>query len=301
MQYNSQRDAYGPAHSNNGNTNYNGNNAGNHYGYNQYNQTRHGTLDNAPVAAAAATSSQRRYYNGFIDDPPAAVMTEKPSHVTPVKAQKERSKCLPCFPCIRTTWGRCTLCFCIILLLIIIVLVILIFAVFKMPTVDYLGMDGDPTFTFNQGNTTLGINLVTNIQVKNPNPIGFSFEYIDVTAYYPGYAPSIGGGNVTNVDFPSKSTEIIHFPVNATYDRHQDPGFTVIQNILTRCGLLGATDGQITINYDIKVKTRIIGIPFTPTLKNQTTSFACPVDIGQIAYGIPAGIISGISGLISRR
>ncbi|KAF8929981.1 hypothetical protein EDD21DRAFT_360898 [Dissophora ornata] len=315
-QHSSQRDTYGLPYlnnnnNNNSNSNSNGNNNGNYY--DQYNQNYHGGAGNQNSGYDANTDdAQPQYYNGYDEAQPIQSETgrrnsihsnssiaAKAPGVTPIKVQGERSKYLPCFPCIRSTCGRFTCCFCILLILVIIILVILVFTMFKVPTVDYLGMQGDPTFTFNQGNTTLGVNLIADIQVKNPNPIGFNFDSIVVTAYYPGYAPSIGGGNVTHVSFPSKSTKTIQFPVNVSYDRKQDPGFTVIESIFAKCGITGATNGQITINYDIKATTKIIGFTISPSLKNQTTSFTCPVNIIEIAKDIPAGIISGIGGLIS--
>ncbi|KAI1320698.1 hypothetical protein EDD11_010232 [Mortierella claussenii] len=262
QRHNPQRDTYGLPYPSDYSNSYNSTN------HNHYEQ------DVANTAAAAETVEPQPY-----NDPNANQQADKSEgNVQLVKPPRERSKCLPCFPCIRSTCGRVTCCLFILLLIIIIVIVILVFAVFKMPTVDYLGVDGDPTYIFNQGNTTFGINMVANIQVKNPNPIGFSFESIKATAYYPGYGPSIGGGNITDVSFPSKSTKTIQFPVMASYDRHQDPGYTVVQDLLSKCGLLGSTDGKIVLNYDIQAKVKIIGISFSPSLKDQSTSFACPVD-----------------------
>ncbi|KAF9177233.1 hypothetical protein BGZ51_008976 [Haplosporangium sp. Z 767] len=221
----------------------------------------------------------------------------KSESVIQIKYEKPKSRWLPCFPCIRSTCGRVTCCFCLILLLVIIVLVIVFFTVFKMPTVDYQGTKDAPNYMFNDGLTTFGVDLTANIQVKNPNPIGFKFESIVATAYYPGYGPTIGGGNITNVTFPSKSTKTIQFPISAKYDRRQDPGFTVIQSILTKCGLTGTSDGQITINYDLQLTLKIIGISIKPTIKNQSANFACPANIGDIAMDIPGGI-GAIIGLL---
>ncbi|CAO3563145.1 unnamed protein product [Mortierella alpina] len=255
-----------------------------------------------------------RYYNGFASNRTSLAHNEgtltssvnarngnndSDRHVIPIKPQKPRSRYLPCFPCIRSTCGRCTLCICLLLLLIIVVLVIVVFTVFKLPTVDYTGLEGDPVFTLMQGNTTFGVDLVANIQVQNPNPIGFNFESVIATAYYPAYEPSIGGGNVSHVNFPSKSTRTIRFPIKATYDRRQDPGFKVVQDLLTKCGITGGNGGQITIDYDLKVTINIIGIKFSPAIKNQKTSFDCPANIGDIAKGIPGaigGLIGGILG-----
>ncbi|KAG0287849.1 hypothetical protein BGZ96_008287 [Linnemannia gamsii] len=222
----------------------------------------------------------------------------KPPSVSLIKAPKERSKYLPCFSCIRSTCGRVTCCVCLVLLLVIIILVIIIFTVFKIPVVDYMGTVGDPVFTFNKGNTTFGVDMVASIQVQNPNPIGFNFELLDIKARFPGYEPTLGGGNLTNTDFPSKSTTNATFPISIAYDRNQDKGFTIIRNILSKCGILGGSDGEIEILYDLKATVKIIGITIRPDIKNQSYSVKCPVNIAEIAKGIPGGISSFLGNLI---
>ncbi|KAF9114473.1 hypothetical protein BGX27_010703 [Mortierella sp. AM989] len=253
------------------------------------------------------------YYNGYDEDRPSLSndtapmrpyadmetsegLTRQKSGVTRVKYGKEKSKYLPCFPCIRSTCGRVTCCLCLLILLVIIALAIVVFTVFKLPKVNYLGMESDPQFQFNQGDTTLGVKFVANIAVENPNPIGFKFESIVATAYYPGYAPSIGGGNLTQVDFPSKSKKTIAFPISASYSGAQDNGFTVVKDILVKCGKTGADPVDLTINYDLKLTIRVLGINISPTIKDQHASFACPENIMDVANGIPGGVSSIIGG-----
>ncbi|KAF9095669.1 hypothetical protein BGX27_001223 [Mortierella sp. AM989] len=262
---------------------------------------------NDNIGNSYANTSQPSYYNEFDKDQPIQAQmqhrdtihtNDNSPDVKLIKPKRERSKYLPCFPCIRSTCGRLTCCFCIIILLAIIIIVIVIFTVFKVPTAQYIGPASDPVFSFNQGNATLAMTMGANIEVNNPNPIGFNVDSIVVNIYYPGYSPSIGGGTVNHVNFPSKSTKTIVFPLTAAYDRHQDPGFTVVQSILTECGLTGTPEGKITINYDAKATMKIIGISFSYTLKGQSYTIDCPANIGEIASGIPAGIISGIGELI---
>ncbi|KAK3842761.1 MAG: hypothetical protein J3R72DRAFT_442361 [Linnemannia gamsii] len=232
--------------------------------------------------------------------------TSSPS-VSVIKAPKERPTCLPwCCPCIRLTWVRIICCLCLVLVLIIAILAILVFAVFKLPTIDYLGTVGAPQFTFNKGNTTFGVDMVANISVKNPNPLGFSFQLIAVGAYFPGFKAALGGrGNVTNVDFPSHSTQSIQFPISVAYDRHQDPGLRIIKTILSKCGILGGTVHELTINYDVMASVKVLGISMNPNLDNQTYSFTCPENIREIATEIPGGIAAiigdikgGVGGII---
>ncbi|KAF9429117.1 hypothetical protein BGZ76_001791 [Entomortierella beljakovae] len=250
-----------------------------------------------------------RYYNGFEDEPPVNGRSyqaansvhsnnSRSTEVMLIKPEKKKSKYLPWFPCIRSTCGRVTACFCIIILIAIIVIVILIFTVFKIPTVEYKGPGSDPEFSFNTGNVTMGMNMIADIEVNNPNPIGFTLDTIDVTVYIPNYAPSIGGGVLHKAAFPSKGVTLLHFPLNITYDRSQDPGFTVVQTLLTQCGLTGSTDGNIDIKYDAKATLKIIGISISHTIKNQSIKVACPVNISDITKDIPANIIEGIGGIV---
>ncbi|KAG0093298.1 hypothetical protein BGZ93_004457 [Podila epicladia] len=205
---------------------------------------------------------------------------------TLIKYRKEARKGCLCFPCIKSTCGRVVCCICILLILVVIILAIVAVTVFKVPTVDYLGPVGDPRFTFNDGNVTLGLDMVANIQVQNPNPVGFNFELIAITVYYPGYAPAIGGGNVTNVSFPSKTTSTIQFPVSARYSRQEDPGYTVVKSILSKCGILGDSGRKLTVIYDVKISVKIFGIKISPSLKGVHADFDCPGNIEDIGKGI---------------
>ncbi|KAF9547530.1 hypothetical protein EC957_008367 [Mortierella hygrophila] len=271
-----------------------------------------GSNPNAANSSSNYAQANPQYYNGYdeerpsisndtspmrpLNDPEAGGLTRGKSGVTRLKYGKEKSKYLPCFPCIRSTCGRFTCCFCLILLLGIIALAVVIVTVFKLPKVDFQGMQGEPVFSYNQGSTTFAVNLTANIEVQNPNPIGFNFESITATAYYPDYAPSIGGGSLHDVNFPSKSNITLHFPINASYDRLEDPGFTVMKDIITRCGIAGGAITNIAINYDLKLTIRIIGIPISPTIKNQHVSIPCPTDINNILNNIPGGLATIVGG-----
>ncbi|KAK5808777.1 hypothetical protein F5H01DRAFT_350453 [Linnemannia elongata] len=285
MQHLNQNDSYNNNHNAGGypfgSNNPNAANSSNNYA--QANPQYYNGYDEDRPSISNDTSPMRPY-----NDPEAGGLTRGKSGVTRLKYGKEKSKYLPCFPCIRSTCGRFTCCFCLILLLGIIALVIVIFTVFKLPKVDFKGMQGEPAFTYGQGGSTFAVNLTANIEVQNPNPIGFNFESITATAYYPNYAPSIGGGSLQNVDFPSKSNVTLHFPIGASYDRLQDPGLTVLKDIITRCGVTGGATTNIAINYDLKLTMRIIGIAISPTIKNQHVSLPCP-NIDEISKNLPAG------------
>jgi len=126
----------------------NGNNNGNYYSSRESYQQ------------AQATP---QLYNGYDEDRPSISNDTAPMRprdpengsrpsddIMPIKYRKEKSKYLPCFPCIRSTCGRVTCCICLLLLLIIIALAIVIVTVFKLPKVEFEGMSQQPQFTFNQ-------------------------------------------------------------------------------------------------------------------------------------------------------
>lgn len=220
-QRNAQRDTYGIPYDTNGyNPNYQQEQQQYYYAASQQHQPRdqynqdqyydnyHAAGGNGTNNNAGTEPQQPKYYNGYDRNSMQPLANQgrvsaqqnrsgsgsgsgsnsRPSSMLSngyrnkaIKEEKPRSKYLPCFPCIRSTCGRFTCCFFLLIFLAIIALVIVVFTVFKIPTVDYLGLNSAPTFAFNQGNTTLAINLVAQIQVKNPNPIGFNFEKIAAT------------------------------------------------------------------------------------------------------------------------
>lgn len=178
MQHLNQNDSYNNNHNAGGypfgSNNPNAANSSNNYA--QANPQYYNGYDEDRPSISNDTSPMRPY-----NDPEAGGLTRGKSGVTRLKYGKEKSKYLPCFPCIRSTCGRFTCCFCLILLLGIIALVIVIFTVFKLPKVDFKGMQGEPAFTYGQGGSTFAVNLTANIEVQNPNPIGFNFESITAT------------------------------------------------------------------------------------------------------------------------
>ncbi|KAF9278679.1 hypothetical protein BGZ68_008424 [Mortierella alpina] len=264
----------------------NSNNSNYHYNRDSYYQTENPNYYNGYDEERPSLSNDTAPMRPHADMETSEGLTRGKSGVTRVKYGKEKSKYLKCFPCIRSTCGRVTCCCCLLLLLIIIVLAIVIVTMFKLPTVNYLGLQNTPDFKVVSGTTSFTVNMVADINVTNPNPLGFNFEAITATAYYPNYAPSIGGGSLPNVRFPKRSTTALHFPINATYDSTQDVGHKVVQDILNRCGLTGSTKTQLTINYDLKLTIKIIGISISPTIKNQHVNFPCPDNIGDLASGL---------------
>ncbi|KAF9585900.1 hypothetical protein BGW38_000171 [Lunasporangiospora selenospora] len=168
-----------------------------------------------------------------------------------------------------------------------------LYTVFSIPKVEFQNLVGSPEFTFNDGNTTLGVHLVANLTVNNPNPIGVYFELLNITAYYPTYAPPIGGGNITNTDFPSKYVQTIQFPVWARYDKSQDPGFGLLKDLFSKCGKLGTVvgfkDSEFTMNFDLNIRMRILSFNLSPDIKRFPVDIDCPLNLIDLAKGLVPG------------
>ncbi|KAF9907875.1 hypothetical protein BX616_000309 [Lobosporangium transversale] len=208
-----------------------------------------------------------------------------------------KSKYLPCFPCIISTCGRISCCLLILIVLIIGSLAIVVATNSRAPTINYLGPVGNPEFSFNKGNTTLAMTVIANFEINNTNSLlGYSIDAADITAYYPGYEPALGTGNVRKTHVPSRSTVITQVPITIGYDRHQDSPLFVVRSILSICGLSGDTNAQITINYEAQAAIKVLGfvsIPFT--IKDKSYSIR---DILKNIGDEAKDIISDIGGFI---
>ncbi|CAG8661324.1 10890_t:CDS:2 [Gigaspora rosea] len=182
----------------------------------------------------------------------------------------------------RSSCGKtCAIICCIIILIIIgIVAAVLLFG--RVPSVDFLGKASG--FDFNFG---------LRIQVNNPNVIGATFSMIKAVAYYPGHQNPIGGGNLTNVNIPSKQNTTINFPFSINYDASIDPGFSILLDIATKCGLTGGPKSKLEIDYTLTLSFNVLFIPLSPSFQ-KTANIDCPIQDGQIP-NIPGFNISQIA------
>ncbi|KAF9918905.1 hypothetical protein BX616_004414 [Lobosporangium transversale] len=193
------------------------------------------------------------------------------------------SRLLPCFPCVQSACGRITCCLSILVLLALTIVGIVLAKTLQVPTLKYLGAASGPNFSFNKGNTTLAMTMVANIEIDNPNLLGFRINSAVIKAFYPNYSPPIGGGSVQYVDIHRKAKTVVQASVSISYDRHQDSRLSVIRSILSECGLAGGTEGQIIINYEAIADVTIIGIiSISHTVKNKSYSVNCPINIREI-------------------
>ncbi|CAO3600123.1 unnamed protein product [Absidia cylindrospora] len=220
-----------------------------------------------------------------------------------ISRKKQRKKafsylcciCCPCFP----MWTRCICCFLLFAIVVFAIAAGILAALFQMPTVTFNGPTDDPNGlprfqnlpASNNASGAFNINLGLNFTIVNPNLEGLIFEKIKAIAYYPIQPDRpLGGGNMTNLRInPAATTQFI-FPFQIHYDPSVDPGYAILFDMMTKCGLLGVPQKQdITVNYDLKPTVRVIGVPVSPTIR-QSASFPCPIQGGQLS--MPKGLLS---------
>ncbi len=69
---------------------------------------------------------------------------------------------------------------------------------------------------------------------------------------YPINNLDVGGGQKNNIVFKSHTETTFNFPFTLTYNEQDDPNKTVLQDILSRCGITGQKR-VLDINYKITV------------------------------------------------
>ncbi|OBZ90880.1 hypothetical protein A0J61_01067 [Choanephora cucurbitarum] len=192
--------------------------------------------------------------------------------------------CCTCCP----KWLRW--CSCIILLIIIILAIVIgvLAALFKVPTVSYTGLQGEPNVAFT--NNVLNMNFKIGITVDNPNFESITFEKITADAYYPApYNVYIGGGNVTDLHISSNAVTNITFPFDVSVNSTDSGQQGVLMDLVTKCGFDGSAPQNIGIDYYVHPTVRIIGIPITITI-SKTMSMACPIQSSDLTSLFGSGI-----------
>ncbi|KAL0090667.1 hypothetical protein J3Q64DRAFT_1706565 [Phycomyces blakesleeanus] len=195
-----------------------------------------------------------------------------------VDGPKKRSCCdlLCCGCCVCCPrWFRWIACIILLIIIGLGIAVGVLAAIFKTPSVDFKGIEGQPSFNL-QG-TTANISTVLSISVNNPNIESVTFEKIIAKAYYPNYHNiSLGGGQKNDVHISSNAITNILFPFNLIIDLSLPEQQSIMTDLLGKCGFLGGEKEQISIDYDVQPTIKIIGIPITITVSD-TARFPCPL------------------------
>jgi len=164
---------------------------------------------------------------------------------------------------------------------------------FHMPKIDFNGI-ANQTFTTNGSAFNMSAGIL--IGINNPNFEAPTFSSIKATAYYPNVAQSVGGGELNDVHINANGVTNITFPFTIIYDPNQGSDQSMLADIASKCGLLGGTKQDITVNYDLALTLKVGVIPITITLPEKA-NFPCPIDNGQlpnIGSALPSGLSSAL-------
>jgi len=133
--------------------------------------------------------------------------------------------------------------------------------------------------------------IVLICRVENPNYFSVAFKKIEADIFYPINNTAIGGGSQTDITFHSHSQTNFTFPFTISYKSSLDPNKEILTDIATKCGFIGGTKSQITVNYKITLGLRIVFFVISPVVSN-SLSFDCPLsksDISSLGPGLLGG------------
>jgi LEA14-like dessication related protein len=130
-------------------------------------------------------------------------------------------------------------------------------------------------------NDGVNINLAVDISVQNPNYFAVAFKKIQTDVFYPINNTALGGGTQTDITFHSHSQTNFTFPFTITYLKSLDPNKVILVDIATKCGFIGGTKSQITVNYKITLSLRVLFLTISPAVSN-SLSFDCPLTEAEV-------------------
>ncbi|WVQ74987.1 hypothetical protein IAR50_004595 [Cryptococcus sp. DSM 104548] len=136
----------------------------------------------------------------------------------------------------------------------------------------------------------LSLKFDLNISVANPNWFDANFKKIEATVSYPGNnTNNFGGGTMNNVNFKGYTDSTF------VYTLANDPDKTILNDLISKCGILGTTTEDITVDYDLNLNLKILGLTVNPTISN-SASFECPITESDIEDIIGSSGLSSLTG-----
>ncbi|ODO00840.1 hypothetical protein L198_03167 [Cryptococcus wingfieldii CBS 7118] len=142
----------------------------------------------------------------------------------------------------------------------------------------------------------LSLKFDLNISVANPNWFDANFKNIEATVSYPGNnTNNFGGGSMSNVNFKGYTDSTFVFPFTLNYTLANDPDRTVLNDLISKCGILGTTTEDITVDYDLNLNLKILGLTVNPTISN-SASFECPITESDIESIVGSSGLSRLTG-----
>ncbi|KAL0081787.1 hypothetical protein J3Q64DRAFT_1643326 [Phycomyces blakesleeanus] len=160
-----------------------------------------------------------------------------------------------------------------------------------MPSIEFQGIapieSDESIISFNNDKLSINFGLIVNIENRNIFPI---YLY-DVNAY--GYYPypedpstrtSIGDGHLDYELVPSQTNYNFTYPFTIKYDPASDPNLSILGSIADKCGLTGGAKGDLSIQYDIKLRARVLLFTIPLTISS-SANFPCPLNVSFKSIG----------------
>ncbi|KAG1050510.1 hypothetical protein G6F43_007227 [Rhizopus delemar] len=147
---------------------------------------------------------------------------------------------------------------------------------FKVPKVDFTGIQGIPSFGKNE--TMISLRFDLGYSVKNDNIESVTFSSLKAQAFYHGYDhTSIGGGELNDLHISSNAITTIQFPFTIMIDIASQEDQAIVFKLMSDCGLDGNRQEKIRLDYRVEATIDIIGlsiqIPYSDTV-----DFDCPMN-----------------------
>ncbi|ORY34783.1 hypothetical protein BCR39DRAFT_514697 [Naematelia encephala] len=179
---------------------------------------------------------------------------------------------------------------CLTITIIMLVSIVLAIALYVRPpnvTLQSVNLGNSPV-TLTTDGLTVSFNVT--ISAANPNWFSVDFNEIKATAFYPGNnTNSFGGGTLYNVDFQGYNQYTFDFPFTLNYTTAADPNRVVLNDLISKCGILSGVKSDITVDYDLLLKLKVLGVSISPTVSG-SASFECPITESDLEGIIGSGL-----------
>ncbi|KAL9559241.1 hypothetical protein MBANPS3_000508 [Mucor bainieri] len=206
--------------------------------------------------------------------------------------------CSMCFP----PWVAYILWFIVIAVIICIIVIGAILGSFKMPTIDFAGLNstlpnGTQQIEFSSTGVVIHAGLILN--VINPNILSMKLSDLTAKAYYPinGSMVQIGKGYLDYQFIPKKSDINFTYPFQIDYNPSDPNSRYLLSSISDKCGFTGNTPSDIEISYDVSLNAQVLFVHVSPTISS-SASFACPFQKGQVPGLGSSGGDGGLDGIL---
>ncbi|KAF5373630.1 hypothetical protein D9758_000645 [Tetrapyrgos nigripes] len=176
------------------------------------------------------------------------------------------------------------LCFTILTGAFLIVGIILALALWIRPPSVRIGNVASNANGVQIQSTGVVIPLAVDVTVNNLNYFSVNLRNLKVELFYPvnGNSRPVGEGSKSNVVFHSQSNSTMTFPFNVEYKFANDPGYSVLLDMASKCGVFNSgARSNFVINYKITIGLNILIANISPPISN-TFSFACPFTDSQL-------------------